>query len=81
MTDSEISETLIALCEAVKAQSRYLGELHRSLAALYDAIKRDHPEIEAAYRGEASPIREHAGIRELFEQVDGLLQQLKKRQV
>ncbi len=79
MIDPETREVLINVCEAVKADLRYLLALHRSLAALYDAIKRDHPEIQQAYQEEATPIREHPEAHETLDRVDELLQQLRKR--
>jgi hypothetical protein len=77
--DSETREALIAVCETLKAEFRYLGALQNSHVRLYEAVKVEMPKIEKRYRGRSpAGIREHPGTAAQIQLIDALLKQLKK---
>jgi hypothetical protein len=78
--DSEVREVLIAICETVQAEFRYLGALQNSHVRFYEAVKSEIPEIEKHYR-DLSPvsIQDHPGTAERIQLIDALLEQLKKQ--
>jgi len=77
--DSETREALIAVCETLKAEFRYLGALQNSHVRFYEAVKAEMPKIEKHYR-DLSPvgIQNHPGTAEHIRLIDALLEQLKK---
>lgn len=79
MIDSETREALIAVCETLKAEFRYLASLQRALVGLYEAVKSEIPNVEARYREQAIQIREHPGTVEQIQLIDALQKQLEKQ--
>jgi hypothetical protein len=81
MNDSETRETLIAMGEILKGEFLYLASLHRGFYALFESLKQELPGIEKRYSEAAGWAidKEYPGTREKIEQLDALLQQLKKR--
>jgi hypothetical protein len=79
MNDTEIRDALIAICETLKAEFRYLGSLQNSHVRFYDAVKAEMPEVEKRYR-ERSPqgIRDHPETSERIQLIDELLKKLRK---
>jgi hypothetical protein len=79
MIDSETREVLIAVCETLQAEFRYLGALQNSHVRFYEAVKKELPEIEKAYReNPPANIRDHPGTAERIQLIDALLEKLRK---
>ena len=80
MSDDETREALVAICEVLKVEYKYLGSLQRGQAALFDALKKEIPTIEQRYAESAKQAfgQDYPGTAERLEQLDALLQQLKK---
>jgi hypothetical protein len=70
---------LIAVCETLKAEFVYLGSLQNSHVRLYEAVKREIPEIEKLYRDlPITAIAEHPKTAEQIQLIDALLLKLQK---
>ncbi len=81
MNEPETRETLIAICESLKGQYISLGSLERSFHLLFQVIEHYHPDAGEQYDAVASKAlwQENPATRERIEQLDALLQQLKKK--
>ena len=81
MNDSEIRETLIAICEALKTEYVSLGSLQRSFRGLYVALVEGNADLLQKYsQGEGKALQEEPETtREKIVRLDALLQQLGKR--
>lgn len=79
MNEAQIRETLIAICEVLKAEYKYLGSLQRGQSALFDALKKEIPMIEQRYAESARQAfgQDYPGTAERLEQLDALLARLK----
>jgi hypothetical protein len=76
--DNDIREALIAICETLKAEAKYLASLQRGLVGFYNAAKSELPNLEARYRGQVIEMEEHPATAEKIQLIDALLEQLKK---
>lgn len=78
MSDSETRAVLIALCESVKAEYRYLWGLHGSMTRVLAALNDKVPGFADSYQAQGILPQEFPDIRARLERLDELLQQLKK---
>ncbi|MGC2697502.1 MAG: hypothetical protein WA738_17075 [Candidatus Angelobacter sp.] len=78
MTDFETRQALIAICETLKMQAVYSASLHRSAVRLFEALKKELPNLGEAYDSVNPEIRDYPGSAELLQKVDALLAQLQK---
>jgi hypothetical protein len=78
MTDLENVETLRAIVQLLKTQMLYVRNLHEALGVMYDALKTDHPELEANQKAEMEKIRVNAPQQVQIHEADELLLQLAK---
>jgi hypothetical protein len=81
VSDSETRETLVAICETLKAQYIALGSLQRGFYAFFQAAQHYHPDIQEKYDKAAvlALSSDNPATREQIERLDALLQQLRKR--
>lgn len=78
MTQIETKETLRVLAETLRALTAHVDGFHRASVALYDALKREHPELETTYlENLRTPLRVDNTDR-LLRRLDGLLRESKK---
>ena len=78
MMDFETHQTLIVICETLKMQALYSASLHHSAVRLFEALKKELPNLGQAYDSVNPEIRDYPGSAELLQKVDALLAQLKK---
>jgi hypothetical protein len=78
MTDIENRETLRAILELLKTQMIYVRNLHEALSVLFDALKKDHPQLEENQKAEMEKIRSNAAQQLQLDEADVLLQRLEK---
>jgi hypothetical protein len=75
--DAENLAIFQALAQELKAQAVHLRNLHESYAALFDALKIDHPELERNFQKQMETIRLQPETQARLDAIDVLLQELK----
>lgn len=79
MTDSDTRESLITICEVLKEEFLYLASLNSAMRSLFGALKQQLPNFEAHYKDQGASFGGTSPeMREKIEQLDALLQQLRK---
>jgi len=78
MNEVETKEVLRSTLELLKTQMLYVRNLHEALSVLYEALKKDHPQLEENQRAEMEKIRLNAGQQLQLHEADELLLRLAK---
>lgn len=74
--DVEVRAALQVLALELKAQVLHVRNLHESYAALYDALKADHPELERNLQKQMETIRVQPETQARLDAIDRLLLEL-----
>jgi hypothetical protein len=80
MDDLEVREILRAAVELLKTQVVYMRRTHESYLALYDALKKDLPQLQTNLQAEMVTIRDVPEVQSHLDALDALLEQLGKSQ-
>ena len=80
MIDQETRDALIAVCETLKAEFRYLAALQGQLAWLDDAVRKAVPQVMTVSK-EPFVFQEHPGTVAQIRLIDALLEKLRREQV
>lgn len=76
MDDLEVCEILRAALEVLKTQVVYVRRTHESYLALYDALKKDLPNLQSNLQAEMETIRDVPEVQSHLAAIDELLQRL-----
>jgi hypothetical protein len=76
MPDLPTRQIMLFVCEALRTNTIYLTGLHRNVAALYDALLKDHPELEKTYQEEMEKMRDFPSSEGLLTNIDALIRRL-----
>lgn len=79
MTDNDMRQTLLAICQILKTEFLHLSALDRGFVALFEALKQDFPALEEHYMKAAGSAlqAEYPAARQRLEQLEALIQRLK----
>jgi hypothetical protein len=78
MDDQEIRQALITICEMLKTEFHYLAAIQHGISSLFRATKEELPHLEARYTEQWGHFATYPGSAQLLQQVQELLEQLKK---
>lgn len=80
MNAQEVREILRAALELLKTQVVYMRRTHESYLALYDALKKELPQLQTNLQAAMVTIRDVPEVQSHLDAIDGLLEQLGKVQ-